>query len=157
MFFDTGFGPKNFKTRSYKIPASGGAEVRLTENKGTHADGAEYSPDGKFIYYNSSISGTMQLWRMKGDGSGKEQLTFDASNNWFPHLSPNGKWIVYISFPPDIEVNDHPFYKRVELKLMSVSGGAPRTIAYLYGGQGTINVPSWSPDSSKIAFVSNTR
>ena len=140
----------------YKISVNGGPEIKLTNNKGTHADGPEYSPDGKYIYYNGSQSGTMQIWRMKPDGSGKEQLTFDEYNNWFPHISPDGKWIVYISFPSEIPVNDHPSYKRVTLKLMPVSGGAPRVIAYLYGGQGTINVPSWSPDSKSIAFVSNS-
>lgn len=132
-------------------------EMKLTDTgPGEHVDGCEYSPDGKYIYYNGSESGTMQLWRMRPDGTGKEQLTFDQYNNWFPHISPDNKWIVYISFPPDIPVNSHPSYKRVELKLMPVSGGAPRVIAYLYGGQGTINVPSWSPDSKSIAFVSNS-
>ncbi len=140
----------------YRISINGGAETRLTNNDGTHADGPEYSPDGKHIYYNSNQSGTMQIWRMKPDGSGKEQLTFDANNDWFPHISPDGKWIVFLSFPPDIPVNDHPKYKRVTLSLMPVAGGAPKVIAYLYGGQGTINVPSWSPDSKSIAFVSNS-
>ncbi len=139
----------------YKISVNGGEEIRLTENKGTHVDGPEYSPDGKYIYYNGNTSGTMQIWRMKPDGTGKEQLTFDEYNTWFPHISPDGKWIAMISFPPDIDVNAHPSYKRVMLRLMPV-GGTPRTIAYLYGGQGTINVPSWSPDSKFIAFVSNS-
>jgi TolB protein len=140
----------------YKIAVNGGKEVKLTSNNGTHADGPEYSPDGKYIYYNGNQSGTMQIWRMKPDGSDKEQLTFDDNNNWFPHISPDGKWIVYISFPSTIPVDAHPSYKRVTLKLMPVSGGAPKVIAYLYGGQGTINVPSWSPDSKSIAFVSNS-
>ena len=96
----------------------------------------------------------MQLWRMKRDGSSPEQLTFDENNNWFAHVSPDGKWIAYIAFPSTIPVNDHPAYKRVTLRLMPVNGGAPKVIAYLYGGQGTINVPSWSPDSKSIAFVS---
>ena len=123
---------------------------------GEHADGCEYSPDGKYIYYNASNSGTMQIWRMKPDGSEKEQVTFDEYNDWFPHISPDGKWMVMISFPSTIDVNAHPTYKRVMLRLMPVDGGAPKVIAYLYGGQGTINVPSWSPDSKKIAFVSNS-
>ena len=98
----------------------------------------------------------MQLWRMRPDGSGQEQLTFDEYNDWFPHISPDGKWIAFISFPGNVEPNDHPFYKRVMLRLMPAAGGAPRVIAYLYGGQGSFNVPSWSPDSKSIAFVSNT-
>jgi Tol biopolymer transport system component len=93
---------------------------------------------------------------MKPDGTGKEQITFDQYNNWFPHISPDGKWMVFISFPPDIDVNAHPSYKRVMLRMMAVSGSAPKVVAYLYGGQGTINVPSWSPDSKSIAFVSNS-
>jgi Tol biopolymer transport system component len=143
----------------YKVPINGGPEVALTDNKpGQHVDGPEYSPDGKYIYYNGNTSGTMQVWRMKPDGSSKEQLTFDEYHNWFPHISPDGKWAVIISFPPDIEPTGHPSYKRVMLRLMPLTtAGAPKVIAYLYGGQGTINVTSWSPDSKSIAFVSNSQ
>lgn len=140
----------------YKASISDGKETQLTHFTSGHVDGPEYSPDGKYIYYNSSQSGTMQLWRMKPDGSGHEQLTFDENNDWFPHISPDGKWIVYISFPADIPVDSHPSYKRVMLRLMPAAGGESRVLAWLYGGQGTINVPSWSPDSRYIAFVSNS-
>ena len=142
----------------YRKNIYGGEEVRLTDNKkNEHVDGCEYSPDGKYIYYNGSVNGgAMQIWRMKPDGSGKEQLTFDEYNNWFPHISPDGKWMVFISFPPDIELNSHPQFQRVTLRLMPVAGGAPKVIAWLYGGQGTLNVNSWSPDSKSISFVSNS-
>lgn len=139
----------------YKIPAQGGEEIRLTTTPGVD-DGPEYTPDGKYIYFNSFRTGTMQIWRMKPDGGEQKQITNDEYNNWFPHISPDGKWIVFITFPKDIAPGDHPFYKHVYLRLMPIGGGAPKVIAYLYGGQGTINVPSWSPDSKKIAFVSNT-
>jgi TolB protein len=138
----------------YRVSVKDGKEENLTKNTEGHVDGSEYSPDGNFIYFNWTGSGTMQLWRMKPDGTQKEQLTFDEYNNWFPHISPDGKWIAFISFLPDIDPSSHPPNKRVMLRLMPVSGGAPRVIAYLYGGQGTINVPSWSPDSRKLAFVS---
>jgi TolB protein len=141
----------------YKAPVAGGPEVRLTNNVNTHADGPEGSPDGKYIYYNANPTGTMQIWRMKPDGTGQEQLTFDEYNNWFPHISPDGKWMVIISFPTTINPNDHPSYKRVMLRLMPLTQpGGPKVIAHLYGGQGTINVPSWSPDGKFIAFVSNS-
>jgi TolB protein len=140
----------------YKKPINGGPEVQLTNLTKGLADGPEYSPDGKFIYYNNTVSGSMQLWRMKTDGTEPTQLTFDEYNNWFAHPSPDNKWIAFISFPNTIDPTDHPFYKRVMLRLMPVSGGAPKVIAYLYGGQGTINTPSWSPDSRHIAFVSNS-
>jgi Tol biopolymer transport system component len=139
----------------YKISAKGGDEMRLTTTTGVD-DGPEYSPDGRYLYFNSSRTGRMQLWRMKPDGSAQEQISNDGLNNWFPHLSPDGQWIVYITFPPDVPANDHPFYKHVMLRLMPVAGGPSRVIAYLYGGQGTINVPSWSPDGKRLAFVSNT-
>ena len=141
----------------YRNSIDGGKEVALTDiQDGQHVDGCEYSPDGKYIYYNGHYTGTMQIWRIKPDGSGREQLTFDDYNNWFPHISPDGKWIVMISFPNTIDPNSHPGYKRVMLRIMPVTGGEPKVLAYLYGGQGTINVPSWSPDGKKIAFVSNS-
>ncbi|HYJ47414.1 MAG TPA: hypothetical protein VEV81_12445 [Pyrinomonadaceae bacterium] len=139
----------------YKIPVTGGEEIRLTSTKGLD-DGPEYSPDGKYIYFNSNRTGLMQIWRMRPDGSNQEQVTNDEFNNWFPHISPDGKWIVLLSFPKDINSGDHPFYKHVYLRLMPITGGKPKVIAYVYGGQGTINVPSWSPDSKRVAFVSNT-
>jgi Tol biopolymer transport system component len=145
----TGFG-------IYSIGIDGTAETRLTSKEDGLADGPEYTPDGKYIYYNANATGTMQIWRMKPDGSAKEQVTFDEYNNWFPHISPNGKWLVMLSFPQDIHPDEHPFYKQVMLRLMPFAGGAPKVIAHLYGGQGTINVPSWSPDGRYIAFVSNS-
>ena len=139
----------------YKIPAAGGDEIRLTTATGLD-DGPEYTPNGRYIYFNSTRSGLMQIWRMRPDGSGQEQVTNDGFNNWFPHISPDGKWIVYLSFGQDVAPDDHPFYKHVLLRLMRIGGGPARVIAYLYGGQGTINVPSWSPDSRRLAFVSNS-
>jgi len=142
----------------YRAPIAGGPEVKLTQTRpGAHVDGPEASRDGKYIYYNASNTGTMQIYRMKPDGTDIEQLTADNHNNWFPHLSPDGKWICYLAFPPDINPNDHPAYKRVTLNLIPIDGGPSKIIAYLYGGQGTINVASWSPDSKYVAFVSNSK
>lgn len=140
----------------FKADIKTGQESQVTYFEHGHVDGPEYSPDGKYIYYNGSQSGTMQIWRMKPDGSASEQLTFDERNNWFPHISPDGKWMVYLSYPVTVAPSDHPSYKRVSLNLMAVDGGPAKVIAHLYGGQGTINVPSWSPDSRHIAFVSNS-
>jgi Tol biopolymer transport system component len=153
--FLTYTGGRNGEYDIYKIPSGGGKEIRLTTSKGLE-DGSEYSPDGKYIYFNSTRSGTMQLWRMKPDGSKQEQITSDEFNNWFPHISPDGKWIVFLSFGKEVAPDDHPFYKHVYLRIMPVKGGQPKVIAYVYGGQATINVPSWSPDSKQIAFVSNS-
>ena len=140
----------------YKANISDGRETAVTTNLTGHVDGPEYSPDGKYIYFNGNASGTMQIWRMKPDGSAKEQLTFDEYQNWFPHISPDGKWIAFISFPLTVASDDHPPTKKVMLRVMPTQGGAPKVIAHLYGGQGTLNVNSWSPDSKKLAFVSNS-
>ncbi|MCQ6957869.1 TolB family protein [Mucilaginibacter aquariorum] len=149
-------GERNKEYDVYRVPVAGGPEERLTNTPGLD-DGPEYTPDGQYIYFNSVRSGLMQVWRMKADGSEQTQITNDDNNNWFPHVSPDGKWIVYITFlKSEVAPGDHPFYKHVYLRVMPVGGGPSKVVAYLYGGQGTINTPSWSPDSKHIAFVSNT-
>lgn len=135
----------------YSIAAEGGQEKRLTTAKGLD-DGPEYSPDGAYIYFNSDRTGRMQIWRMRPDGSGQEQTTDDEYNNWFAHPSPDGKWLVFLSYEKD--VTGHPANKPVQLRLMPAGGGPVQTLVKLFGGQGTINVPSWSPDSRQVAFVS---
>ena len=137
----------------YTIPVTGGKEKRLTTAEGLD-DGPEYSPDGKYIYFNSVRTGTMQIWRMKADGSDQEQITSDKFNDWFAHPSPDGKWIVYVTFGTDVPAGSHPPNKDVMLRIMSLETKEVRVMAKLFGGQGTINVPSWSPDSKHVAFVS---
>jgi TolB protein len=137
----------------YSIGVEGGAEKRLTATEGLD-DGPDYSADGKYIYFNSYRTGQMQIWRMLADGSNPEQLTFDENSNWFAHPSPDNKWIVYIAYTSD-EKQAHLFGKNVKLCLMNLETKAIKDITpVFYGGQGTINVPSWSPDSKKFAFVS---
>lgn len=135
----------------YTIPAVGGEETRVTTAAGLD-DGPDYTADGAYIYFNSERSGTMQVWRMKPDGSAQEQVTRDDFNNWFPHPSPDGKWLVFLSY--EKEVKGHPENKDVTLRIMPLQGGRIEVLAKLFGGQGTINVPSWSPDSRRLSFVS---
>ena len=135
----------------YTIPAAGGDETRLTTAAGLD-DGPNYSPDGKYIYFNSERKGHMQIWRMRPDGSEQEQVTHEPTNNWFAHISPDGKWMVFLAYAP--EVAGHPPNKNVTLELMSLEDGKITLLAKLLGGQGTINVPSWSADSTQVAFVS---
>jgi Tol biopolymer transport system component len=138
----------------YKISKDGGKEIQLTNTTGLD-DGSEFSPDGRFIYFCSVRTGKMQIWRMDPHGKNQVQLTFDEMNNWFPHVSPDGRSVVFISFPKEVPADKHPFYQKVYLRMIPVEGGVPKVIAYVYGGQGSMNVPSWSPDSKQIAFVSN--
>ncbi len=137
----------------YTIAATGGPETRLTDAAGLD-DGPDYSPDGRYIYFNSERTGAMKIWRISSDGADPVQVTNDDSYaDWFPHPSPDGKWIVFLSY--DKGVTGHPANKEVVLRVMPTAGAAkPRVITRLFGGQGTINVPSWSPESSSIAFVS---
>lgn len=138
----------------FACPFYGGAEWRLTEGDWMD-DGPDYTPDGGFIWFNSTRSGNMKLWRIGADGSAPTQMTFeDETRDWFPHPSPDGKWIVFVSFGTDVAVKDHPADKQVTLRLMPAAGGTPEVMAEVFGGQGTLNVPSWSPDSKQFAFVS---
>lgn len=144
-------GQRNGEFDIYTIPAAGGDETRLTTAKGLD-DGPEYSPDGKYIYFNSERTGHMQIWRMKPDGSEQEQVFSDDLNNWFSHISPDGQSMVFLTYGAD--VTGHPENKDVMLRLMSLADKRITVLAKLFGGQGTINVPSWSPDSKRVAFVS---
>ena len=147
----TGYLDGNFDI--YTIDVNGGPSTRLSTTEGLD-DGPDYSYDGKYIYFNSYRTGHMQIWRMLADGSNPEQLTFDDHSNWFAHPSPDNKWIVYISYIED-QKQDHLFGKKVKLRLMNLETNEIKDLTpVFYGGQGTINVPSWSPDSKKIAFVS---
>ena len=139
----------------YVIPFEGGKEVRLTTANDLD-DGPEYSPDGNYIWFNSVRTGLMQVWRMKTDGSEQTQMTFDETrNSWFPHVSPDGKQVIFITYTKgDLKPNEHLPNKNVELRIMPAEGGEPKTLAKLFGGQGTINVNSWAPDSKRLAFVS---
>ncbi|UJW86774.1 TolB family protein [Devosia sp. SL43] len=143
----------------FTIPAAGGPDTRLT-GVSVPNDGPEYSPDGRWIYFNSELAasrpGHAQIFRMNAaDGSGLEQLTFDSYVNWFPHLSPDGKTVAFISFPQG--TIGHPADKDVLLRLMTPEGEQQRTLASFFGGQGTINVNSWAPDSKRLAYVAYPR
>ncbi|MBR1497409.1 MAG: PD40 domain-containing protein [Oscillospiraceae bacterium] len=137
----------------YTIPAGGGEEKRLT--CGGFNDGPEYSPDGKYIWFNSTRTGLMQIWRMRRDGSEQTLITNNERNNWFAHVSPDGKKVVYLSYRKgDLDAGEHLPNMFVELWLMDADGGNQHRIASLFGGQGSINVNSWSADSRRLAFVS---
>jgi len=139
----------------FAVSDQGGREWPLTTEPGLD-DSADYSPDGKYIYFNSVRSGNMHIWRIDEDGGNLKQITFgETYRDWFPHPSPDGRWIAFISFGLDVGVSDHPPNREVVLRIMPANGSAPpRILTRLFGGQGTFNVPAWSPDSREIAFVS---
>jgi len=144
-------GERNGDFDIYAIPMAGGEEKQLTTAKGLD-DGPEYSPDGKYIYFNSERTGHMQIWRMRTDGGEQEQITFGEGNDWFPHLSPDGQQMVFVTY--DASVKGHPENKDVMLRMMTLKDKKITVLAKLFGGQGTMNVPSWSPDGKQFAFVS---
>ena len=136
----------------YSVPVAGGEPKRLTRE--ALNDGGEFSADGKFIYFNSNRSGTMQIWRMRADGSEPTQITHDEFDNWYPHVSPDGKWIAILSYAKGEASASHPMNKDVTLRLYSLETGRMRVLTHLVGGQGTFDSPCWSPDSQLISFVS---
>lgn len=138
----------------HTIGVEGGAETRVSDGTG-HNDGPDYSPDGQWIWFNSSRGGTMQLWRIRTDGSDLQQMSNDKRVNWFPHPAPDGHCVLYLSYALGVE--GHPRDHEVELRLMDMDGGNCRTAVALFGGQGSINVPCWAPDSSAFAYVRYSR
>jgi TolB protein len=143
--------PDHGSLNIYAISVEGGEERALTSGNGV-SDDPDYSPDGRYIYFNSDRGGTMQIWRMRPDGSGPEQITSDDLVNWTPHISPDGKSMVFLSYEKG--VTGHPANKDVVLRIMSLDDKKVRVLVNLVGGSGTINVPSWAPDSHHLAFVS---
>jgi Tol biopolymer transport system component len=138
----------------YVCDLEGRIETRLTDGKG-HNDGPDFTPDGRWIWFNSSRSGIMQLWRMHPEGSALELMTHFENANWFPHPSPDGRHILYLAYGKGVE--GHPRDHDVELRLMPAEGGGPKTLLAIFGGQGSINVPSWEAGSSRFAFMRYTR
>jgi TolB protein len=138
----------------YTISIKDSREQQLTNFAGLD-DGPEYSPSGEYIWFNSTRTGLMQVWRMRADGSNQEHMIKEDANCWFPHISPDGKWISYIAYAKnDVDPGDHPANKNVEIRLFPTDGNKSTTIIKLFGGQGSMNVNSWSPDNRNIAFVS---
>jgi Tol biopolymer transport system component len=131
-------------------PLMGGPEQRLTFGEG-HCDGPDYSADGREIYYNCDRSGHAQIWVMGADGSNQRQLFADEKVNWFPHPSPDGQKMIYLAYPAGTE--GHPADRAIEIVLCKPDGSSRKTLMAFNGGQGTMNVPNWSPDSRAFAFV----
>ncbi len=131
-------------------PVKGGEEFCVTDAF-DHVDGPDYTADGAWIWFNGERDGAVDLWRIRPDGSDMERMTDGATVDWFPHPSPDGQHILYLAYPQGTE--GHPPGLNVTLKLMPAEGGVPRDLVALFGGQGTINVPCWAPDSRRFAFM----
>lgn len=134
----------------YTNNLQGTDEKRLTSGEGRN-DGPDYSADGKWIYFNSSRSGRMQIWRVPANGGQAERITDSPYGDWFPHPSPRGDKLLVLSY--DGDVFDHPRDLDVRIRLMDLDGGHAEVLFELFGGQGTLNSPSWSPDGDRFAFV----
>ena len=147
-------GQQGTVKRIWTMPATGGDDVRLTDGPGDD-DGPDYSADGKWVFFNSNRRGTHQIWKVRADGGAAMPLTDDHHANWFPHPSPDGKWVVFLAYPPG--TTNHPANLPVQLRRMTPDGRDLRDLRSLFGGQGTINSPSWAPDSSRFAFVEYSR
>lgn len=131
-------------------PAEGGIETILTDAF-DHVDGPDYTPGGDWIWFNGEQNGSVDLYRIRPDGADLQQMTHDEAVNWFPHPSPNGEHILYLAYPPG--TSGHPAGLDVTLRILGAEGGQSRELLSLHGGQGTINVPCWAPDSTQFAFM----
>ena len=147
-------GERSGEYNIYTIPVTGGEEQQITRGEWLD-DGPEYSPCGRYIWFNSTRTGLMQIWRMNIDGGELMQMTDNSVNSWFPHVSPDGRRVVYLTYREgELEPEEHLPDKKADIRIMGSEGGESRILVSFSGGQGTINVNSWSPDSRKIAFVS---
>lgn len=137
----------------FTMDTDGSSYRKLTDGTAP-ADGCEYSPDGQWLYFNTEqFDGHAQIARMRTDGSAVEQLTFDDNVNWFPHISPDGLKAAYLAFPPG--TTGHPADVWVDIRIVDLPDWrSARHVAHIFGGQGSLNVNSWSPDSSAFAYVS---
>lgn len=134
----------------FTCAADGSDEVQITRDF-DHVDGPDYTPDGGWIWFNGERDGRVDLWRIRPDGTGAERMTTGEDVDWFPHPSPDGAHVVWLAYPPGTQ--GHPGGLDVRLRIMPADGGPGRDLCALHGGQGTINVPSWAPDSHHFAFM----
>jgi len=134
----------------YTCALDGSEEVCLAEDF-DHIDGPDYTPDGQWIWFNGETGGRVDLWRIRPDGSGRERMTGGDTVDWFPHPSPDGRWVLYLAYPPGTK--GHPANLDVSLRIMPAEGGESREVVPLFGGQGTINVPCWAPEGGRFAFM----
>lgn len=147
----------------YRIDTDGSGELRMTTGKAAD-DGPEYSADGKWVYFCSKRSGKWDGWRMPASGAGPgdklaEQVTFGTdTQDWFPHISPDGKWLYTLSYPMD-----HPDHNYIgagmKIKLLRLKNGVGAkgakltTVRTFFGGQGSGNTGGWAPDSKTFAWT----
>ena len=148
--------------RYLPYPGDGGESVQLDSNPG-YDDGPDYSPDGKWIYFNSDRAGSWDVWRIPAGGAGPgdakaEQITNDDMEDWFPHPSPDGKWLVFLTFAKGTadaqrQASGHTISHDADARGRLAKAPKIEVVTTFFGGQGTINVNSWSPDSKRFAFV----
>jgi len=136
--------------RTIVSDADGQGEHILTHDF-DHCDGPDFSADGRWIWFNGEKDGAVDLWRVTPDGSQMQRMTRDESVNWFPHPSPDGQHVLYLAYPKG--TLGHPANLDVTLRLMPATGGPFEDLTHLFGGQGTINVPCWAPDSTRFAYM----
>ncbi|MEP7321514.1 MAG: hypothetical protein ABI761_06330, partial [Saprospiraceae bacterium] len=136
--------------KSFLIPVSGGKPKETI----SPVNSTMTESDGMYTYYSDQNTGTNQVWRKKQDGIG-QQLTYDSEHAWYPHLSPDKKYIAYLAYPHDVNPKQSVAYQKVSLKLLPLGGGGAKNIAYFFGGKGSFEKNSWSPDGKQIVYISN--
>jgi Tol biopolymer transport system component len=134
----------------YTIDVTGGEERRLTHGEGRN-DGPDYSFDGQWIYFNSSRTGLMQIWRIHPDGTGLEQVTHDDLRQLVrPSVARQRQGAADLLRSSRVRPSAR---QECQMRLMDMDGGNLTTLFELFGGQGTINVPNWSPGGDEFAYV----
>ena len=120
------------------IPAGGGEKRRLLPD-GYYGSDPDWSPDGKWIAYNSDRGGWSEIWAVPRFGGAVRRVTSLHQKSYNASWSPDGRWIAFCSKGAG----------GFQLWAAPFAGGSP---LQLTAADGRHTGPRWSPDGRRLVF-----